>query len=507
MNMNKIAEFIERGIQIKNAYDQAQEHRTRLHEIIDVGGVDGEEFDQWINEIELYSQRNLKNNPLQPEIHKIYFHRRNSQTTYEDMMACLRAVEAEMSQNSNPLEEMLAADIRACTDFLTEPNNPAQARELYIRITSRYDGVIDNLGNSLYSYIPDYHFYDPDISLDALVDNLAVLANRLEVYFAFGKSTNTSARTVHPMKNTQEEDRCSLNSDEYYNLFVISKSNAYLGGKFIMSPDRILTEYISGEVKELFSSLNEAAISQIKAFPALFVNENNLGENPNQEAFFGLVTDVKVRDNGVNIYFQKLAAIPQKTLIENSNALAIDKMEFSRTHWTIKKLNLREELTEVGLVISEAVPSVFNINTHMFDVAVTFAGESRSLVKSVVEELSIKIASNRIFYDEFYQAYLARPSLDTLLQNIYHKRSKLIVAFLCKSYQDKEWCGLEFHAIRDIIKQKENDKIMFVRIDDAEIDGVFSTDGYIDARQFPPQQIADFILQRLEALPQLEEVH
>lgn len=506
MSNSKIVEFIERGEKIKSAFDKERSYSATVHGIIDFGGVDGEDFDQWVNEVELYSQRNLKNNPFQSAIHKIYFKRRSSQTTYEDMMACLRAIKAETLNDIDPLAEMLSADIRDCKDFLTEPNDQARARKLYIQITSRYDGTIANLSNGLFSYIPDYHFYDPDISLDALVDNLAILVNRLEVYLTERKLLITSSSRPQSMQNRQTEAPFSVNPDEYYNLFVICNSNAYLGGKFIMPPERSLTEYVSHEVKRQFCPLNEAAISQIKAFPTLFVNENNLGENPNQEAFFGFVTDIKVRDNGINIYFQKLAAIPQTTLIENAPALAIDEIEFSRTHWTIKKLNLREELTEAGIVISEAVPSIFNINTHIFDVAVTFAGESRPLVKAVVEELSAKIASNRVFYDEFYQAYLARPSLDTLLQNIYHKRSRLIVAFLCKSYQEKEWCGLEFHAIRDIIKQKVNDKIMFIRIDDAEINGVFSTDGYIDARQFNPQEIAGFILQRLETLPQLEEV-
>jgi len=209
------------------------------------------------------------------------------------------------------------------------------------------------------------------------------------------------------------------------------------------------------EIAEQYANLSEESISQVKVFTSLFLNE---GKRSEQEAYYGFVTDIKVRDNGINIYFKKLAVIPQGSLIKNHIALAIDPMEFSRTHWTIKNINLHEELADAGIVISEAVQSVFNINEHIFDIAMTFSGDNRPLVKSIVEELSVRIAANRIFYYEYYQAYLARPSLDTLLQDIYRNRSKLFVVFLCKSYQNKEWCGLEFHAIRDIIKKEKTIK-------------------------------------------------
>jgi len=76
----------------------------------------------------------------------------------------------------------------------------------------------------------------------------------------------------------------------------------------------------------------------------------------------------------------------------------------------------------------------------------------------------------------------------------------MIVVFLCAEYADKQWCGLEWRAIRDIIKSKENERIMFVRFDDANVEGVFSIDGYIDANKFTPAQVADFIMERLNVL-------
>ena len=90
-----------------------------------------------------------------------------------------------------------------------------------------------------------------------------------------------------------------------------------------------------------------------------------------------------------------------------------------------------------------------------------------------------------------------RPNLDVFLQKIYRDRSDLVVIFLCEAYAEKQWCGLEWRAIRDLIKFKRDDQIMFVRFDDAQVEGVFSLDGYIDARINSPEQVADFIIQRV----------
>jgi len=145
------------------------------------------------------------------------------------------------------------------------------------------------------------------------------------------------------------------------------------------------------------------------------------------------------------------------------------------------------------------VDNPFDINTHEFDVAVSFPGEHRAYVKAVVDALieTYKIEPSKIFYDEFYTAFLAIPSSDTILQDIYRKRSKLIVTFLCEKYQEKEWCGLEARAIRDLIKVRENDKIMLVRMDDGEVEGFFGIDGWIDARKHNSAKVAGFINQRL----------
>ena len=136
-------------------------------------------------------------------------------------------------------------------------------------------------------------------------------------------------------------------------------------------------------------------------------------------------------------------------------------------------------------------------STKRFRVALSFPGEHRDYVSKVAKALSQKLPKSQIFYDEWHQADLARPNLDTYLQNIYHKESELIVVFLCQEYEKKEWCGLEFRAIRDLIKKRQDEDIMPMRFDDAHISGLFEIDGYIDLRRRTPEQTAKLILQRL----------
>ncbi len=135
-----------------------------------------------------------------------------------------------------------------------------------------------------------------------------------------------------------------------------------------------------------------------------------------------------------------------------------------------------------------------------FNVALSFPGEHRSIVEEIAKSLSRLLTRERIFYDRFWEAELARPNLDTYLQNIYHNESDLIVVFLCAEYDAKEWCGLEFRAIRNLMKKRRDDEIMFIRVGDGDVKGVFEIDGYIDAEGRPALDIAKAIRDRLTAV-------
>lgn len=132
-----------------------------------------------------------------------------------------------------------------------------------------------------------------------------------------------------------------------------------------------------------------------------------------------------------------------------------------------------------------------------FRVALSFPGERRAYVEQVAVLLAQELGRRQVFYDRWHEAELAKPNLDLHLQKIYHRQAELVAVFLCREYREKQWCGLEWRALRDLIKRREDALLLPIRLDDAEIPGLLSIDGYVDAQGRPAEEIAALILQRL----------
>jgi hypothetical protein len=135
-----------------------------------------------------------------------------------------------------------------------------------------------------------------------------------------------------------------------------------------------------------------------------------------------------------------------------------------------------------------------------FNIALSFPGEYRTFVEDVASCLSQYVGRDRILYDRFYEAEFARPDLDTYLQRLYHDQSDLIAVFLCADYERKEWCGLEWRAVRDLIKRRQSSTVMPLRFDTTEISGLFSIDGYVWIGDRTPEVVARLIFERFRLL-------
>ena len=90
--------------------------------------------------------------------------------------------------------------------------------------------------------------------------------------------------------------------------------------------------------------------------------------------------------------------------------LDIGKLELYRTHWAVKEVNLPKELHAKGVTLPSSVRDVANpvdVSKHVFDVALSFPGEARSLVEEVSHELERRLGPNAYFYDNNYVSQLA----------------------------------------------------------------------------------------------------
>jgi hypothetical protein len=287
-----------------------------------------------------------------------------------------------------------------------------------------------------------------------------------------------------------------------YNLFVSGDEASWEGDPFLIETERCVREYTDTELTKRFAELDAAAVSELQRSPCVFAYESHCNKPPK----FGVIRSITRRQAQVRVEYAIKDLDPFLT-VEDLSGLAfqldIGKWEMNRTHWAVKDVNLAKELSARGISLpawARSVSKAVDITTHVFDVALSFPGEARSLVEPIALELERNLGPNSYFYDGNYVSQLARPSLDTLLQDIYRNRSKLVVVFLSGDYQRKEWCGVEFRAIKEIIMERDHKRIMFVKMDDGRVDGVFKTDGFIDGRTASPEDIARFIHERVELL-------
>jgi hypothetical protein len=145
---------------------------------------------------------------------------------------------------------------------------------------------------------------------------------------------------------------------EYYNLFVVG-DETFSENFFLLDKRRALTisEDVDADISEHFAALTPEAQYAIKTFPSIFASKNhNYGRTDDaHSAVFGLVTDIRIQENGIKIYLQRLSAIPQQRLNEIAFRIAIKGNssfnELDRTHWAIKRINLVEELRAAGISV------------------------------------------------------------------------------------------------------------------------------------------------------------
>lgn len=287
-----------------------------------------------------------------------------------------------------------------------------------------------------------------------------------------------------------------------YNLLVSGNAEAWRGEPWRIERSRCVNEYTDDAIRETYGALSATQVDELRRLPCIFAYESRNEIDPH----FGLIRNVRARPDKVQIEYELhdvSVFLTAEQLEEMMFELDIGEWELNRTHWAVKDVDLAAELSRKGIILprwaSRAGPKI-NLANHNFDVALSFPGEVREYVEQVAQHLERLLGPNRYFYDRNYTAQLARPSLDTFLQGIYQERSRLVVVFAGGDYQVKDWCGIEFRAIRKIINAREHDRVMFVRMDDGEVEGIFGHDGYVDARAHEPSEIAAFIEERVGIL-------
>lgn len=151
---------------------------------------------------------------------------------------------------------------------------------------------------------------------------------------------------------------------------------------------------------------------------------------------------------------------------------------------------------------------------QVFKVAFSLAGEQREIVEKIAIAVEARLGDSTVFYDEWYQHWIAGKRANIKLQELYSERCTLAVVCISGEYGDKPWTITEHDAITARIMEgykttdKENLAVLPIRVGDGEVRGVLYNEIAPDVRNMSTEEAADLIVSRLALVerPDNEEV-
>jgi hypothetical protein len=137
-----------------------------------------------------------------------------------------------------------------------------------------------------------------------------------------------------------------------------------------------------------------------------------------------------------------------------------------------------------------------------FAVAFSLAGEQRHLVLPIAQEVEAILGRSTVFYDSWYEHWIAGSDADLLLQELYGKGAELVVVCVSGAYGDKPWTLTEHRAVRARLMQAvptptDRQRIFPIRVGDGEFKGVLLNEIVPDIRGRTAIEAAELIVARL----------
>lgn len=142
-----------------------------------------------------------------------------------------------------------------------------------------------------------------------------------------------------------------------------------------------------------------------------------------------------------------------------------------------------------------------------FLVAFSFAGEQRNLVREISIAVEKELGEGTVFFDEWFEHYIAGDDADLRLQEIYGQRCQLAVVCVSERYGGKPWTRAEHAAIRarqmklrTSPNERDQLRILPLRVGVGEVKGITDNTICPDAREKSVTQTAELIVNRLRLI-------
>lgn len=141
--------------------------------------------------------------------------------------------------------------------------------------------------------------------------------------------------------------------------------------------------------------------------------------------------------------------------------------------------------------------SAIDVPFTEYDLAISFAGEDRSVAKNIATKL--RRMGYQIFYDEFERAKLLGEDLTSVLGDIYANRSRYCLILISKNYIEKPWTKHERQFALSRALKERRAYILPLKLDDTELPGLSPTVGYLDLRNTDVAEVCSLLASKLGA--------
>ena len=119
----------------------------------------------------------------------------------------------------------------------------------------------------------------------------------------------------------------------------------------------------------------------------------------------------------------------------------------------------------------------------------------------VAQEVEAVLGLSTVFYDDWYEYWIAGSDADLLLQKLYGDGAELVVICVSGAYGGKPWTRTEHRAVRARLMQAataaDRHRVFPVRVGDGEVEGVLVNEIVPDLRSKTPVEAAELIVARL----------
>jgi hypothetical protein len=133
----------------------------------------------------------------------------------------------------------------------------------------------------------------------------------------------------------------------------------------------------------------------------------------------------------------------------------------------------------------------------LFDVAISFAGPERDQADRLAE--LVREAGFIVFYDNLYPEQLWGKDLVRFFDEIYRKRARFCVVFVSQEYRDRKWTNHELRSAQArALEEKGNEYILPIKVDDAELEGLPPSIGYLSI-DLGTKKISELLIKKLSS--------